>query len=326
MKVIFLDFDGVMDTVYYDHVLAKEGKPGNDEYGCVFDPNCIKNLKHIIDLTGADIVVSSSWKYLMSYQDFLNMWKDRGLPGFVTDVTPEPPNRRNRGDEIDAWIEECHTECQYVIIDDLGANNFNEHQIPRLLIVNPFVGLDEDVAEKAITLLNSPLYHGLPCLMEKWVKQLRSYCIARWPEDLGTTHGVGHWDRVAMFGRMLYDGECDMAVILAFAYLHDSERMDNAEDKEHGLRASRLIDTIRESNLRNLNEEQIKKLKRACEFHTIEHKTGDITIDTCFDADRMDLLRVGIKPSPERMATKRGAELVADPYYEVYYNEITCTQ
>ena len=49
MKVIFLDFDGVMDTAYYDHVLAKEGKPGNDEYGCVFDPNCIKNLKHIID-------------------------------------------------------------------------------------------------------------------------------------------------------------------------------------------------------------------------------------------------------------------------------------
>ena len=145
MKVIFLDFDGVMDTAYYDHVLAKEGKPGNDEYGCIFDPNCIKNLKHIIDQTGADIVVSSSWKYLMSYQDFLNMWKDRGLPGFVTDVTPEPPNRRNRGDEIDAWI------------DDLEANNFNEHQIPRLLIVNPFVGLDEDVAEKAIALLNRPI-------------------------------------------------------------------------------------------------------------------------------------------------------------------------
>ena len=63
--------------------------------------------------------------------------------------------RRNRGDEIDAWIEECYTECQYVIIDDLEANNFNEHQIPRLLIVNPIFGLDEETAERAIRLLNS---------------------------------------------------------------------------------------------------------------------------------------------------------------------------
>ena len=154
MKIIFLDFDGVMDTSYYDHILSKEGKPCNDEYGAVFDPYCIQNLKRIIDETGADIVVSSSWKYMMGYQDFLNMWKDRGLPGFVTDITPNPIDRRNRGDEIDAWIEECRTECKNVIIDDLEANNFNEHQIPRLLIVNPFFGLDEDTADRAIQILN----------------------------------------------------------------------------------------------------------------------------------------------------------------------------
>ena len=155
MKIIFLDFDGVMDTAYYDHLLSKEGKPGCDEYGCIFDPACIKNLKYIIEQTGADIVVSSSWKYIMNYQDFLNMWKARGLPGFVTDVTPEPTERRKRGDEIDAWLEECRTECQYVIIDDLDADNFNEHQVPRLLVVNPFFGLYEVTAERAILLLNS---------------------------------------------------------------------------------------------------------------------------------------------------------------------------
>ena len=139
MKIIFLDFDGVMDTAYYDHILNKE---------------CVKNLKHIIDQTGADIVVSSSWKYMMEYRDFLEMWEARKLPGFVTDVTPTPAERRNRGDEIDAWLAECDVECQYVIIDDLSADNFNEHQIPRLLLVNPFYGLDEDTAERAITILN----------------------------------------------------------------------------------------------------------------------------------------------------------------------------
>ena len=155
MKIIFLDFDGVMDTAYYDHVLSKEGKPGNDKYGTIFDPYCVQNLKRIIDETGAKIVVSSSWKYDMSYKAFLDMWDYRGLPGFVTDVTPTPAIRNNRGDEIDAWLEECRTECQYVIIDDLDAYNFNEHQIPRLLVVNPFNGLDEDTAKRAIDLLNS---------------------------------------------------------------------------------------------------------------------------------------------------------------------------
>lgn len=155
MKIIFLDFDGVMDTAYYDYILSKNGLPGSDEYGCVFDPNCVKNLKHIIDETGADIVVSSSWKVFMSYKQFLEMWEYRKLPGFVTDVTPTPPHRCNRGDEIDVWLEECNTDCQYVIIDDLDASNFNEHQIPRLLVVNPFVGLDEVTAERAIQLLNA---------------------------------------------------------------------------------------------------------------------------------------------------------------------------
>ena len=155
MKIIFLDFDGVMDTAYYDHMLSKQGLPDNDLYGTVFDPNCVHNLRRIIDNTGADIVVSSSWKHFMTYKEFLEMWDARGLPGFVTDVTPIPDMRRNRGDEIDAWLNECNVECQYVIIDDLDGSNFNEHQIPRLLVVNPFFGLDEDTADRAIYLLNN---------------------------------------------------------------------------------------------------------------------------------------------------------------------------
>lgn len=153
MKIIFLDFDGVMDTEYYDYILSEAVKPISDEYGLLFDPECVKNLKYIIDNTGADIVVSSTWKDDMSYKEILDMWKYRGLPGFVTDVTPNTA-KHIRGDEIDAWLKECPTKCSYVIIDDLEAYNFNEHQIPRLLIVNPFFGLDEYAAERAIRILN----------------------------------------------------------------------------------------------------------------------------------------------------------------------------
>ena len=153
-------------------------------------------------------------------------------------------------------------------------------------------------------------------------KKLREYSVKRWPEWMGMTHGVEHWDRVAKFGRILYKEGADMDVIMAFAYLHDSERENNAYDVEHGPRASKLIDTIRNTELAALNDEQIAKLKRACELHTIQHRTGDITIDICFDADCMDLLRVGIMPSPERMATKQGADYVSDPHkYLEFYRE-----
>ena len=151
-------------------------------------------------------------------------------------------------------------------------------------------------------------------------KRLREYSIKRWPEWMGTTHSIEHWDRVANFGRMLYKDGADMDVIMAFAYLHDSERENNAYDEEHGLRASKLIDTIRDTELKELNDEQIAKLKRACELHTIQHRTGDMTVDICFDSDRLDLYRVGILPISKRMATKQGADFVSDShkYFEFY--------
>ena len=65
-EVIFLDFEGVMDTFYYDFVLAREGKPNRDVYGPIFDPKCVDYLRHIIDQTGASIVVLSTWKWLMT--------------------------------------------------------------------------------------------------------------------------------------------------------------------------------------------------------------------------------------------------------------------
>jgi uncharacterized protein len=153
------------------------------------------------------------------------------------------------------------------------------------------------------------------------IEKLRNFSANRWPKELGATHGVKHWDRVAKFGEMLFQEGADMEVIKAFAYLHDSQRRDNAEDLNHGQRASDFIDTIRNTELKALNDEQIAKLKTACRLHTIEHRTGDITVDICFDADRMDLLRVGIIPLPDRMATKKGAELVSAPDYSDFYAE-----
>lgn len=44
MKIIFLDFDGVMGTARYELILRMLGCPSVDAYGTVFDPECVWNL------------------------------------------------------------------------------------------------------------------------------------------------------------------------------------------------------------------------------------------------------------------------------------------
>lgn len=154
MKIIFLDFDGVMDTARYELTLRISGRPSVDAYGTIFDPECVWNLRQIIDKTDAKIVVSSSWKDLLSFDELLDMWEKRGLPGEVIGTTPYTLECRNRGDEIDLWLKGCQEECQYVILDDIDGSNFNEHQLERLVVVDAVKGLDEVAAERAIRKLN----------------------------------------------------------------------------------------------------------------------------------------------------------------------------
>lgn len=149
--VIFLDFDGVMDTGSYDSYLVNNNMPNVDEYGPVFDPMCVKALESILNATDAQIVVSSTWKDFMTIEEIQKMWSCRKLPGVVIGMTPSCS--RHRGDEIDVWLEECGTSCEYVIVDDMDESQFNEHQYDRLFTVNPYNGLNDEVADKIIEVL-----------------------------------------------------------------------------------------------------------------------------------------------------------------------------
>ena len=44
-KIIFLDFDGVLNTEHYQGLLQYQGKTWQDEYGAFFDPKAVKQLK-----------------------------------------------------------------------------------------------------------------------------------------------------------------------------------------------------------------------------------------------------------------------------------------
>jgi uncharacterized protein len=84
------------------------------------------------------------------------------------------------------------------------------------------------------------------------------------------------------------------------------ERNDDGYDLQHGPRAAALVDEIRDTELAFLNDDEILQLKKACELHTTTWRTEDATVNACFDADRLDLGRVGIAPNPDKMATVQG--------------------
>ncbi len=124
---------------------------------------------------------------------------------------------------------------------------------------------------------------------------------------LGPVHGIEHWKRVERNGLLLATEKVNIKVVRLFAYLHDHKRINDGWDLEHGQRAAENLDNIRRTLLADLTDDEFGMLRRACMEHTTTRQTGIPTIDACFDADRLDLPRVGYRPDPIRMASELGA-------------------
>lgn len=150
-KIIFLDFDGVLNTEHYQGLLQYQGKPWQDEYGAFFDPKAVKQLKRIIDATDADIVVESSWKYL-GLDAMKELWEVRNLPGTIIDITPSLLGK-NKGVEIASWLSKyAKQDIRYVVIDDEYV--ILDSQLPHFILTNPYEGITEEQANRAISMLN----------------------------------------------------------------------------------------------------------------------------------------------------------------------------
>jgi uncharacterized protein len=116
-------------------------------------------------------------------------------------------------------------------------------------------------------------------------------------------HGVAHWARVLENGLRLADETgADLEVVQLFAILHDCRRVSEGSDPEHGPRAAQYAAEL-QGGLFHLRGPEFRLLCRACAGHTHERTHANITIQTCWDADRLDLGRVGIAPDPLYLGT-----------------------
>ena len=172
--IVFLDFDGVLNTEQYQARLAVEGKPNKDAWGPLFDPRSVENLRRILDATDAGIVISSSWRYLHRLGSLRMMWEVRGLPGEIRDTLVCGATYISRGEEIECWLER-NERHDYVIIDDL--DDFFPAQRDHYVETNPIVGITRANAQKAIEILQNSVCERRKKALEK----LRnSETAARW--------------------------------------------------------------------------------------------------------------------------------------------------
>jgi uncharacterized protein len=129
-----------------------------------------------------------------------------------------------------------------------------------------------------------------------------------------TAHGPDHWQRVERNGfELAATTGARVRVVRLFAVLHDSQRMNESYDPEHGLRAAEWAREIRGVAFDLPNDGDFDLLCEAMIWHDKGQTSPDPTIGTCWDADRLDLQRVGVRPLVKFMSTARGKALAESP-------------
>lgn len=146
---IYLDIDGVLNSdEFAKHCLEEEGY---DPFDCDdLDPRAIRNLKHIVDNTGASIILSSSWRWdSKAFEAIKKHLKVFALE--IADTTiMEPLTTMSRTKEIEQHLQNNPSITKYVILDDANIEEPLTAHWARCFFKN---GLTKQVADKAIEIL-----------------------------------------------------------------------------------------------------------------------------------------------------------------------------
>lgn len=117
-------------------------------------------------------------------------------------------------------------------------------------------------------------------------------------------HGVPHWARVWRNARELAEAAgVDPKVPCLFSFLHDSRRYDDGPDKQHGRRAATWVEQLFVNRQLPIGMNDFHLLCVAIDGHSDGETEAHPVVQVCWDADRLDLGRVGIRPDPRRLCT-----------------------
>lgn len=140
---------------------------------------------------------------------------------------------------------------------------------------------------------------------ESAIAAVKDHVLGKFDQQLlGEFHGPDHWARVCVHGHAVARSlAVDPLIAHIFAWVHDSQREDEGIDPEHGLRAANFVADQRSALFSFLDDGQVEQLKHACRLHSDGMTEAEAVVQSCWDADRLDLWRVGIEPHPTRLCT-----------------------
>lgn len=160
MKILFLDMDGVLNShefLYTKRNASRTRWNGTVEsWATMVDPEAVERLNKVIEATGAEICLSSSWRYAFRHAlpKFTEVLRAKGYLGpdvkYRTPTGHEMPKGYSsgnvviRGQEVATWLHEHPGVTHYAIVDD--SNDFGP-LLDRLVQTRWSTGmLDEHVA------------------------------------------------------------------------------------------------------------------------------------------------------------------------------------
>jgi len=152
-KIIFLDFDGVLNNLTEMRAQSQSSHP--TMFKQMFSYQNMKCLRKLIEITGAKVVLTTSHRYRdLTLAIFKEICKLNYIDGCVIDRTKDlyHENRqlssaKIRVIEINEWLDR-HPSCvKYIVLDDMNMelHNFIQTDLSS--------GLTMENVEKAIELL-----------------------------------------------------------------------------------------------------------------------------------------------------------------------------
>ena len=165
MNVVFLDVDGVLNN---DTTKEKTSDWSGTQYTGI-DDTLVQNLAELVHKTGAQIVLTSSWKTLWDEpgpNDEMNPMakylvlklKKQGL--HIADRTIDR-DKGDRGYGIKRWLKRFPEVERWVVLDDQEFLDYEvEGILPHLIKTNFLYGLTEENVKEAIDFLTQPCNKG----------------------------------------------------------------------------------------------------------------------------------------------------------------------
>jgi HAD domain in Swiss Army Knife RNA repair proteins len=155
-RIIFLDIDGVLNC---------KRTPNPRKLPYIVDPPLLERFKRLLERTGAEVVLSSTWRY-----DPAGLFsaKHQGIP-FI-DVIPDMPDKPRR-DEIRSWLNGHSNVGRFAVLDD---EDDELDELP-LFQPSPATGISEKIVDALAAYLLGKSEKDMRCnRLQRMVQNVRA--------------------------------------------------------------------------------------------------------------------------------------------------------